>query len=153
MNIYDASEYAYKNGYEAGVKKSLNEINCLKADIENLKQQALEDAEEIEMLNTSYEIVKQEYDSMFTANRNLTVEIEVLKKIQYEILSKQGDYTTNNTTVCEDCEKLWIDVLLKAKSQAIKEYKEIVKSILISKGLYLVVVKNAMNEAEEEING
>ena len=48
-------------------------------------------------------------------------EVEVLKKIQQKILSKQGDYTTNNATVCEDCEKLWINALLKAKSEAYKE--------------------------------
>lgn len=34
---------------------------------------------EIERLNTAYEVVKQEYDDMFTANRNLMAEVERLK--------------------------------------------------------------------------
>jgi predicted AAA+ superfamily ATPase len=34
------------------------------------------------------------------------------------------------------------------KSEAIKEYREKVKAILMDKGIYPVVVKNALNEAE-----
>ena len=39
------------------------------------------------------------------------------------------------------------------KSDAIEEYKEKVKAILMDKGIYPVVVKNALNEAEKEMNG
>ena len=39
------------------------------------------------------------------------------------------------------------------KSGAIKEYKEKVKAILMDKGIYPVVVKNALDEAEKEMVG
>ena len=38
-----------------------------------------------------------------------------------------------------------------AKSDAVKEYKEKVKAILMDKGIYPVLVKNALNEAEKEM--
>lgn len=41
----------------------------------------------------------------------------------------------------------------RAKSEAISEYKEKVKAILMDKGIYPVVVKNALNEAEKEMVG
>ena len=40
-----------------------------------------------------------------------------------------------------------------AKIEAIKEYKEKVKAILMNKGIYPVVVKNALDEAEKEMKG
>ena len=40
-----------------------------------------------------------------------------------------------------------------AKSETIKEYKEKVKAIIMDKGIYPVVVKNALNEAEKELVG
>lgn len=61
-------------------------INRQKAEIDILirKKEALQDkvAEqqaEIEKLNTSFDVVKQEYADMFSANRNLMAEIERLK--------------------------------------------------------------------------
>lgn len=44
-------------------------------------------------------------------------------------------------------------LVARAKSEAIKEYKERVKQELIAKGLYLVVVKNVLNNVEKEMEG
>lgn len=62
-------------------------INRQKAEIDILirKKEALQDkvAEqqaEIEKLNTSFDVVKQEYADMFSANRNLMAEIERLNR-------------------------------------------------------------------------
>lgn len=51
-------------------------------------------------------------------------EIEVLKKIQQKVLSEQGSYTTNDKTVCCDCEQIWLGGLLTAKSEAYREFAE-----------------------------
>lgn len=51
-------------------------------------------------------------------------ELEVLKKIQQKILSEQGSYTTNDKTVCGDCEQIWLDGILNAKREAIEEFSE-----------------------------
>lgn len=88
--------------------KRENKIYKNKAKVLTEKLEALGDP----LQDAHYKIAEQQ------------VEIEVLKKIQQKILSKQGDYTTNNATVCEDCENLWVDALLKDKSEAIKEFAE-----------------------------
>ena len=58
---------------------SEDNINILLKDVLNLinRQKA-----EIERLKTAYETLKQEYDSMFSANRNLMAEVERLQKLQ-----------------------------------------------------------------------
>lgn len=53
----------------------------------------------------------------------------------------------------EHYNKLFEEAKEIVKSEAIKEYKEKVKAILMDKGIYPVLVKNALNEAEKEMVG
>lgn len=62
--------------------------------------------------------------------------------------SQKAEIERLNTMHSEMC--IGMKVL---KKTAIKEYKEKVKAILMDKGIYPVVVKNALNEAEKEMAG
>lgn len=77
-------------------------------------------------------------------------EIEVLKKIQQKVLSEQGSYTTNDRTVCDDCERLWLDSLLKAKSEAYKELAERLKEKRDG-GTYPYVLVNVIDNLLKEL--
>lgn len=70
-----------------------------------------------------------------------------MKKKATDILE---DYSNSYSQV--DLETL-TKFLEQIKSEAIKEYKEKVKAILMDKGIYPVVVKNALNETEKEMVG
>jgi SOS response regulatory protein OraA/RecX len=48
-------------------------------------------------------------------------------------------------------QKVMYKLYKQAKTEAIKEYKEKVKQYLIDKGLFIVTVKNALDEAEKRM--
>lgn len=93
----------------------------------------------------TFEKIAKEQNSNFLKT---VLDIINRQKAEIEMLK---DVTTNtiNTSIEFGLDKE--KQINKAKSEAIKEYKEKVKSILMSKGLYLVVVKNALNEAEKKM--
>ena len=73
-------------------------------------------------------------DALDLLNRK-DAENEVLKKIQQKVLSEQDSYTTNDRTVCDDCERIWLDGLLKAKTEAYKKFALKIKMLLETKAV------------------
>lgn len=100
--------------HECKYKGKCNRIDCY----DYLKRDAVD---LINRQKAEIERLKRELISADEVIGYREAEIEVLKKIQQKVLSEQGSYTTNDRTVCDDCERLWIDSLLKSKSEAYEE--------------------------------
>ena len=81
---------------------------------------------EIERLKTAYETLKQEYDSMFSANRNLMAEVERLKKTIVDLNANLSE-SVNCFTRMETLYKIKCKELEVAKSEAYKEFAEMLK--------------------------
>ena len=114
------------------IKDTLDLNNRLKAEIEKLNV-------ELVGMRGACESYKMHYDNAQAEIKRLrnailfTIDTEQVNEVKQDILN----------TVEYNIELI--------KSDAIEEYKEKVKAILMDKGIYPVVVKNALNEAEKEV--
>jgi len=75
---------------------------------------------ENERLKIAYETLKQEYDSMFSANRNLMAEVEILTGERDYLAKKEHD------NLYEQIQKI-----KKAKSEAYREFAEKITEIFL----------------------
>ena len=93
----------------------------------------------------SYNDVKRCDDCSYYEKETKTYCVNELIKDVLDLINRQkAEIERLNTMHSEMC--IGMKVL---KKTAIKEYREKVKSILMDKGIYPAVVKNALNEAEK----
>jgi len=87
------------------------------------------------------------------ALENKRAEIESLKGKSTLISDCKIWTVRGNATVLTETLEDYDQFKRNIEIEAIKEYREKVKAILMDKSIYPVVVKNALNEAEKEMNG